>query len=182
MIPVGYMAKRRLQKKPDWTRDTTVAEIYSVCDCVSKDFTDYIRFWKHNGYWLFDSPEIIQRVAAENGIDLRETALFYYEAHEMEFDGENWQPWTYDPSFKTNVSVPSIKRLEGFDVVNFTGRTAPECSTLGCTRLAEELGTNGHGLFESFEQAWKRVDEGSFNDREPGPYRIFSVYSVEWPG
>jgi hypothetical protein len=182
MVPVGYMAKRRLQKKPDWVKDSTVNEIYSVCDCVSKNFADYVKFWKHNGYWLFDSPEIIKHVAAQNGIDLRDTSLFFYEAHEMEFDGEHWRLWACDPSFKTAVSLPSTKQLEGFDVVNFTARTGPECSTLACTRLAEELGTNSHCLFDSFEQAWKSVDDGSFNDCEPGPYRIFAVYSVEWDG
>ena len=179
MVPVGYMAKRRAQTRPDWAEGTTIDEIYSVCDCVSKNFTDYVKFWKHNGYWFFDSPEIIRRLAEENGIDLRHTLLFYYEAHELEFDGEHWHPWSCDPSFKTDVSMPSNKQLEGFDVVNFTARTTPECSTLACTSLAKELGTNSHGLFDSFERAWKKVDDGFFNDCEPGPYRVFAVYSVK---
>ena len=180
MIPVGYMAKQRAQKRPEWTNGANVDGIYSVCDCVSKNFADYIKFWRHNGYWLFDSPEIIRCLAEENQIDLRDTSLFYYEAHEMEFDSEQWLPWACDPSFKTSVSQPSIKQLEGFDVVNFTARTSPECATLACTSLAKELGTNSHALFDSFEQAWKSVDDGLFNDCEPGPYRIFAVYSVVW--
>jgi hypothetical protein len=119
-------------------------------------------------------------LAEENKIDLRDISLFYYEAHEIAFDGEQWLPWACDPSFKTCVSQPSIKRLEGFDVVNFTARTLPECATLACTSLAKELGTNSHALFDSFGQAWKIVDDGFFNDCEPGPYRIFAVYSVVW--
>jgi hypothetical protein len=71
--------------------------------------------WSHNGCWLFDSPEIIRRLAEENQIDLRDTSLSYYEAHEMEFDGEQWLRWACDPSFKTAVSQPSTKQLEGFD-------------------------------------------------------------------
>lgn len=53
-------------------------------------------------------------------------------------------------------------------------------ATLACTSLANELGANSHALFDSFEQAWKIVDDGFFNDCEPGPYRIFAVYSVAW--
>jgi hypothetical protein len=180
MVPVGYMAKQREQKKPDWIKTPGVLEIYSVCDCVSKNFADYVKFWKHNGYWFFDSPDIIRNIASENSIDLAETSLFYYEAYELEFDGELWNPWSPDPSFTTAVLQPSMKQLEGFDVVNFTARTMPECSTLACTSLAEELGANGHCLFVSFDEARARVDEGAFNDCEPGPYRIFAVYSVDW--
>ena len=129
MIPVGYMAKR-VQKKPDWLKAPNVIDIYPVCDCVSKNFADYIKFWKHNGYWLFDSPEIIRRVAAENSLELEGTSLFYYEAYEMEFDGERWSTWSPEHSFVTTEIQPSNKQLEGFDVVNFTARTSPECSCL----------------------------------------------------
>jgi len=79
MIPVGHMAKQRAQQRPEWANGTNVHEIYSVCDCVSKDFADYIKFWGHIGFWLFDSPEIIRRLAKENQIDLGDTSLFYYE-------------------------------------------------------------------------------------------------------
>ena len=65
MIPVGYMAKR-VTKKPDWLKADTVHDVYSVTNCLSKDFADYINYWKHNGYWFFDSPEIIQNLAREN--------------------------------------------------------------------------------------------------------------------
>ena len=64
--------------------------LYSADHTFSEDFADYINYWKHNGYWLFDSPDLIQLVAAENAIDLREASLFYYEVYKKEFDGENW--------------------------------------------------------------------------------------------
>jgi len=64
-----------------------VLDVYSVSNCVNDDFADYIKYWKHNGYWLFDSPEIIQTVARENSIQLAGTLLFYYEVFEKEFDG-----------------------------------------------------------------------------------------------
>ncbi len=53
-------------------------------------------YWRHNGYWLFDSPEIIQSAARDNSVQLEGTSLFYYEAYEMEFDGESWHPYVPD--------------------------------------------------------------------------------------
>ena len=179
MIPVGYMAKR-VGRKPDRFRAPHVVDTYSVSNCNCEDFADYIQYWKHNGFWLFDSPEIIQDVAKQNSIPLEGTSLFYYEAHEMEFEGERWSPWSPDPSFPTNVVRPSRKQLEGFDVVNFTARTSPECSGLSCSGLAAELHTNAHCLLSSFEEAETSLNDGKFENAEPGPYRIFAVYSVDW--
>jgi hypothetical protein len=40
---------------------------------MSEVFSDYVEYWKHNGFWLFDSPEVINNIAQENVIDtLRE--------------------------------------------------------------------------------------------------------------
>jgi hypothetical protein len=177
MTPAGYMAKR-VHKRPDRFQAPHVVDVYSVSNCNCEDFADYIQYWKHNGYWFFDSPEIITAVAKEKSVQLDGTSLFYYEAYEMEFDGEVWQPYSPDPSFPTNVVVPSNKRLEGFDVVNFTARNSPECSGLSCSSLATELHTNAHCLFDCFDEAKTNVMNGAFD--EPGPYRIFSVYSVNW--
>lgn len=179
MIPAGYMAKR-VHLRPDWLQAPQVVDIFSVSGCISEAFADYINYWKHNGYWFFDSPEIIKGVAKENSIQLEGTSLFYYEAYEMEFDGDNWRPFAQEPSFTTNVVLPPEKQLEGFDVVNFTARTSPECSPLSCNSLAKEIRTNAHCLFASFDEAEKRASNGDFNDSEPGPYRIFSVNSVDW--
>ncbi|NJL16729.1 MAG: hypothetical protein HC938_05540 [Nitrospira sp.] len=79
------MAKR-VVRKPDWPKASRVEDIYSVGGCLSKDLADYITFWKHNGYWLFDSPDIIEQVAQEHSIDLAGATMFYYEVHEQEFD------------------------------------------------------------------------------------------------
>jgi len=173
------MAKR-VSLKPDWLKAEQVVDIFSVSSCISKDFADYIKYWKHNSHWLFDSPEIIQAVARENSIDLEGTTLFYYEVHEMEFDGEGWRPIEIENAFPTNVVPPSRKQLEGFDVVTFSVRTSPECSPLSCNLLADEIDTNEHCLLTSFEKAERALNEGVFKNTEPGPYRIFSVYSAAW--
>src|SRR6185503_10722544 len=82
MIPVGYMAKR-VTARPAWLDAERVKDVYSVSGCVSKNFADYISYWKHNGYWFFDSPELIVDVARDHSVDLEGTTLFFYEAHEL---------------------------------------------------------------------------------------------------
>jgi len=119
------MAKR-VSKRPERFNAAQVSDIYSVSEHMSENFSDYIPFWKHNGYWLFDSPEVIKNVARENSIPLEGTSLFYHEVHEKEFDGEHWRPFAPE-SFATAVLVPWKKRLEGFDVVTFFAKTSPEC-------------------------------------------------------
>jgi hypothetical protein len=180
MVPAGYMAKL-VQMKPDWLRAARVIDVYSVSNCVSSDFADYVDYWRHNGFWLFDSPQVIREIAGENSIGLEETALFYYELYELEWDGQKWCSFQPEPSVPTNVEAPSGKRLEGFDVVTFSNRNLAQCSPLSCNHLAAELATNVHCLFETFDEAERHVSAGTFNNSEPGPYRIFAVYSVDWP-
>ena len=158
-----------------------VDDVYSVSGCVNENFADYINYWKHNGYWIFDSPEIIRAVAKQNSIDLTGTLLFYYEVHESQFDGERWVPFSPEPSFTTNVVVPCKRQLEGFDVVTFCGSTSPGCSPLSCNYLARDLAVNSHCLFSEFGDSKAALEKGMFNDSEPGPFRIFAVYSVAWP-
>jgi hypothetical protein len=180
MIPAGLLAKR-ICSKPDWLDAAQVTDIYSVSGCVSAVFDDYVDYWKHNGFWLFDSPKVIQEVTQQHSIDLTGTTLFYYEVYEKEFDGNSWRPYGPDPSFQTAVVVPADKRLEGYDVVTFSCGNLPECSPLSCNHLASELPTNAHCLLDSFEIAEANIANGVFNNSEPGPYRIFAVYTVDWP-
>jgi len=180
MIPVGYLAKRSC-KKPEGLGLPNVDDVYSVGSCVNEDFADYINYWRHNGYWLFDSPEIIRAVAKEYSIDLRGAMLFYYEAHELQLTKEGWRPFISEPAIPTNVLPPSQKKLEGFDVVTFYVGSSPECSPLSCNGLAEELSANSHCLLGTFEEAEANLNSGKFDTAEPGPYRIFAVYSVDWP-
>jgi hypothetical protein len=111
MIPLGYMAKRA-EARPDWLKAGRVGDIYSVSNCISEAFADYVEFWKHNGFWFFDSPDTIRSVAEKNSVSLDGTQLFYYEAYELEFDGENWRSFKPEASIPTAVAPPSHKHLE----------------------------------------------------------------------
>ena len=172
---------KRVVVRPDWLKADAVRDVYSLSNCISEDFADYINYWKHNGYWLFDSPEVIEQLSVSEGIDLSGTTLFYYEAYECEFnDNSNeWSAYAPEPSFETNVSVPPEKHLEGYDVATFYVHTSPECSPLSCNSLATDIPVNDHCLFNTFEEAKGAIERGLFKNSEPGPYRIFAVYTVK---
>src|SRR5215831_10942399 len=82
MISVGYMAKR-VSGRPVWLDAPRVTDIYSVSGCISADFADYIAEWRHNGYWFFDTPQMILEVARKRSIDVSDARLFFYEVHEL---------------------------------------------------------------------------------------------------
>ena len=156
-------------------------DIYSVSGCISEYFCDFINFWKHNGYWLFNSPESIEQLSKEKNIDLSESILFYYEVFEKQFDENSrvWSTFEPEPSFSTLVEKPAKAHLEGYDVTTFSAGTSPECSPLSCNGLATEISVNSHCLLDTFEQAVQSLEAGKFDNSERGPFRIFAVYTVD---
>jgi hypothetical protein len=126
---------------------------------------------------------VIENLARENSIELSETKLFYYEIYELEFhEGvSEWRSFHPESAFTTKAVVPKDKSLEGYDVVTFSCGNSPECSPLSCNSLATEIRTNQHCLLDSFDAAKRYLESGAFNDSEPGPFRIFAVYSVQRP-
>ena len=179
MIGIGYMAKRVAQR-PEWLQVPGVKDIFSVSSCISNDFMDYIEFWRHNGYWFFDHPNIIRELSQENGIDLSRLTFFYYEAYEREFDEQRKQWLDFQPSDLTiNIIPPTKKEFQGYDVVTFSTETNPGCSPLSCNHLATEMKTNSHCLLESFEETKQSLQSGKFDNSEPGPFRIIAVYTVD---
>lgn len=179
MIPIGYLYKF-VAPRPAWLKASSVVDICCLSNCVSGAFTDFIRFWKHNGYWLFDSPEIMEQIASEEGIDISKASLFYYEAYGEEFDEDMgvWRKFEPEASFVTNVDEPRVKESLGYDVVTFSVGTAPECSPLSCNSVAEKMPVNKHCLFVSFDEAKKSIESGTFANTEPGPHRIVAVYAI----
>jgi hypothetical protein len=182
MMPAGYMYKR-VALRPEWLQTDQVADIYSLSGCVSQYFAEYIKYWKHNGYWLFNSPNAMEEIAADAGSSLSDMTLFYYEVYEQELDegSKEWVSVAPEASFETNVLLPQEKQLHGFDIVTFSCGTSPECSPLSCNGLAANVPVNSHCLFNSFEEAAQSLAGGVFNNTEPGPHRIFAIYTIPEP-
>lgn len=177
MVPAGYMYKRVAPAPPGMG---PVLDVHSVSGCISQCFADYVPYWRHNGHWLFDSPEIIHALAVDNAIDLFGLTLFYYEVFGLQYDSASHRglPFGAEPSLPTHVQIPRATQLEGYDVVTFSAQTSPECSPLSCNSLAPNLLVNQHCLFASFEGAKRSIDEGVFDHAEPGPFRVFAVHTV----
>lgn len=141
MIPVGYMYKF-VAALPSTVAAKNVVDLYSVGACggsSSRYFDDdYINYWKHNGYWFFNSPDVMEEIARENRIDLSTMTLFYYEVYEYEFDQSeagHIQQAHFDcnQSFPTEVVIPNEKMLVGYDVTEFVCRNSPEWLLRLCT-------------------------------------------------
>ena len=157
-----------------------MADIFSVSNCISRDSTDLNKYVPNNQYYMFDTPEIIENLASEENIDLSESALFYYEVYEYEFNGDSkeWVAFTPNTSIGANVQIPADKQLQGFDVATFSVNLSVECSPLSCNSLANKIPVNQHCLFNRFEEAKAALEQGLFECSEPGPYRIFAVYTI----
>jgi hypothetical protein len=181
MIPLGYMAKRIASVRPEWMHAPNVIDVYSVSDCVNDSLleSNYIPDWPHNGYGMFDSPTAIEAVAKSKNIDIQGAKLFFYEAHDSELDGDDWQPILPSNSSQTDLLIPSTKQLEGFDVV--TCCDGPHShSPLSCNSVAADVKTNEHCLFQTLDEGLAALASGAFEQAEPGPYRVYAVYSVPW--
>ncbi len=183
MIPVGYMAKRIMLWPSDWQKTPAgVEDIYAVSPCMSKYFADYVPLWLHNGYFFFNSLDAVKSLAEEYYVELSGCTFFYYEMYEMQFDGKRkrWEEIKADAesSMKTEVIPLVEKRLEGYDVVCYSRPGGPECSPLSCNGLAGSIAVNRHCLLDSFDEVKRLLEAGAFENSEPGPYRIFAVYTV----
>ena len=179
MRPLGYMYKR-VESRPEWLAAPQVHDVYSLSGCISEYFADYIPFWEHNGFWLFDLPAKLRQVAADNALRLDGMKLFYYEAYEKEYDRDKklWVSFEPEASFGTNIQSPESKQFEGYDITTFSVHTSPECSPLSCNSCATEIATNKHCLLDSLEEAKMILENDRLGACEPGPYRIIAIYSI----
>jgi len=180
MIEAGYLFKR-LARRTEWIRNASVKDIHSVSSCLSRSFADYIDYWKHNGWWLFDSPSDMDDIIQREGVDQSALTLFYYEIFEQEYDedGKYWSAIEPETSFVTAVEKPVNAKLSGYDVVSFSAGSSPECSPLSCNSLCEEIVVNEHCLIDSLEKAKAALEHGKFDNSEPGPFRIFAVFILQ---
>jgi hypothetical protein len=154
--------------------------VYAVSNCISKDFTNYIPYWKHNQYWFFNRPEDMDSILREEKISA-ELELLFYELYEQEFNEAKraWQEFTGEESFGYQVKPPSQKNFLGFDIVSYSMGTSHECSPLSCNWLCQDVKVNQYCLLDDFEAAIQIAESLDEKKAEPGPYRIIAVYKVE---
>jgi hypothetical protein len=86
------------------------------------------------------------------------------------------------PPGGVKVVNPSMRVLEGYDIATVYeggGKIQIDHSPLSCKALARNIETNSHCLLDLCEQTIRLMESDMFTQIEPGPYRIYSVYSAE---
>ncbi|MBI5865649.1 MAG: hypothetical protein HZB38_14300 [Planctomycetes bacterium] len=76
MIPAGYMLKTVMAKPPSIKKDSVI-DIFAVSPCLSENFADYIDYWRHNGFWLFNRPSDMDEIVSREGKNRDDFKLFY---------------------------------------------------------------------------------------------------------
>jgi hypothetical protein len=178
MIPAGYLYKKIEPRPAGFQGGEHIVDICSLSGCISEPFMLYIEHWRHNAFWLFDTPEAMQDLAKQEGISLNGQTLFYVEVHPDQFDVANRQWSRIQFEAPSIISAPKKAKLLGFDVVSHMAGNAPECSPLSCNGLYQKLDANIHCLFPTFADAQMALDSGAFEGAEPGPYRIYSIAKI----
>ena len=182
MIPAGYMAKR-VVARPDWLRAERVSRASIQSVGVSPRIlptTSASGSTTAIGWSTRQRPSWRSRGKTKSTWPKRCcSSTTFMNCSSMPANGRASSP---SRRFAPTCSVPEAKVFEGYDVVTFSAQTSPECSPLSCNALASGVEANTRCLLQSFEQARALLENGTFNNSEPGPYRVFAVYSVAWSG
>lgn len=172
-IIIGYLPKK---PSPDLEiiKAAGVKEICSVSWCSFDGSQDWIKQWKHNDYFLYNSSEEALSLI-DNLKDKKDYDIYAFKLYPFIVDMGN--------IVDKEVLPGSVKSLTedfeflGYDVVNKTQDYGEfECSPLSCNSGYEDFKVNQYCLFNTFEGALaggKIFSEGNW---EPGPYYIIEVY------
>lgn len=182
MIPLGYMYKRVATWAAAPAEASSPRLVYSMSACLSGRFMDFHPCGRHNRSGVFDSPALMEALAAEHDIALGSCQLFYYEASEDAFDESTGQ-WS-EPEVDSGGEahqvwpLPAGAVLAGFDVVAYEAGT-PGCSPLTCNEVGAHVPVNRRCLFETQAAARAALEAGAFSSNcEPGPFRVVAVYAI----
>lgn len=180
MTPLGYIA-RRVIPRPGWLNAPHVESIYSVANCMSEDFADYIEFWRHNGHWLFDRPSIITDICEESCIEISGLTFLYLESELIQYDADQkkWMAYEPDSSFSTDVTKAHDAKLLGYDVTTSYYSPKPEHSPLSCNHIASVVPVNKYCLIDHLDEDRNHIENGAFVSSEPGHLRVIAVHEIE---
>ena len=172
---IGYFARSTTPRK-DWPHTEVVEEICNVSTHMSACDWDWINEWRHNGMWMFDSPDLaleVVPVERRTGCDLYAYRLFpvrFVESRREPFAIPDVAPVPLDATFE---------RL-GYDLVSRSQDNCFECSPLSCNDLASEVPVNRYCLLDDAEAASALAETlevaGQPMRREPGPYFVVEVW------
>jgi hypothetical protein len=157
MVPLGYMAKIIGKQKPHWLNALNVLDVFSVSECVNDDLIEETVEAPRNGYGFYNSPHEIRSIAESTSTDLQDAKLFYYEAHELDFEDGAWELIEVADPRTLNIEPPPNKMLEGFDIVTWCDGPNSH-SPISCNSIAKDIPTNEHCLLNTLEKAQYHLD------------------------
>lgn len=174
-ILIGYFPKHTAIR-PKGIRAPDVVEICSVSFCISETAEGMVDLWKHNNYFMYDSPEQVLCVLKILHKRITKYDIYAYKLYPIIVKNGTVAP--KDVVLGSEVVVLSDHyEFLGYDAVN---REDPNGefghSPLSCNKAAETMRTNKYCLFTSLDEAMSGAKLFSMGRAEPGPYYIVEVY------
>jgi hypothetical protein len=170
---IGYMAKR-IAQRPDWLAASSVIEICSVSDCISKPAEGWTEAWEDgrlNAWGLFHSPEEAEKLVPE--ATASEYDIFAYELELVRYvEGIREEIAVQTPG---EILPATGFRVIGYDVVSGELGGFFECSPLSCNSWSEEVETNEYCLVDGSDRAHKLAAVAEASGCEPGDYFVVRV-------
>lgn len=169
-VLIGYFPKIPMAR-PEWLKADHVTEVCSASECMSIGPSNWIDAWKHNGHWVYDSPEIAASVIKK---DESMFEIFAFKQYSIKVDHGTIE--TEEVSEPNVTPLPADFELLGYDAVSRSAGNAFECSPLSCNGGADTIPCNRYCLFDTFEEAIESAKTFCSGDWEPGPYYVVEIY------
>lgn len=173
---IGYFSKKR-KENIRVLSSHNVLEICNACLCSFVVPDNWVEHWKHNDYFLFNSP-IIAYSIIQDLEDCHEYVLYAYKQYQ--FRVENGSVFDEEVESENVEDLSSEFVLLGYDAVNRNYSKQFGCSPLFCNLGAEKMKTNKYCLFSSFNEALEGAVIFSRGHGEPGPYYVVEVYRADY--
>lgn len=170
-VLIGYFPKRRTLN-PGWIIPEHVEEIASVSNCITKEPSEWVNYWRQNEMFVFDSPETAISVVPEK------------ERADFEIHGYALFPAQFVRGRQETFAIPLVRPVPlssdfeklGFDVVSRSCATTFECSPLSCSGFEATIPVNRWCLLDDVKAAFEMAPRVEPSGGEPGPYFIVEVW------
>jgi hypothetical protein len=175
-ILIGFFPKKT-ERAPSWLGVTSVEEICSVSNCISKPPKNWIDHWKHNmTWWLYDTEDVAWAITES---DPESYDMYAYRMFPVVFEGTTESPLAVESTATGDLSDYDFV---GYDAVSREQEVAEFChSPLSCNKALTQYKVNRFCLMDELEEAWRVTREIARDAKEkktwePGSYYLCAVY------
>lgn len=168
---IGYLPKR-FTPREEWLFAEKVEEICSVSNCIAQRPEGLVQHWKHNDWWLYDSPALAWKLVSSE--ERGKQRMYGYLLFPIEFRQGKQSPLNLPPG-EAVALTPDFEKL-GYDVVSLVQGNDFAHSPLSCNHVASGVPTNRYCLLEDLEAALQLAEMCEADGCEPGPYGVVEVW------